>query len=177
MWLFQVCEDTTFPSVSIHTPTQGVTWRNDYGAGFKCFNPHTHAGCDHMRLSHHQTLTVSIHTPTQGVTCSHRQHHPYRQFQSTHPRRVWLIARVNSGEMILFQSTHPRRVWHILILKIVVVSSFNPHTHAGCDHLTQIFCVRQTSFNPHTHAGCDTTKNIYFKGYIVSIHTPTQGVT
>ena len=33
------------------------------------------------------------------------------------------------------------------------------------------------SFNPHTHAGCDYTGTRYFSVFIVSIHTPTQGVT
>ncbi len=32
-------------------------------------------------------------------------------------------------------------------------------------------------FNPHTHAGCDTTNLTQNNEIIVSIHTPTQGVT
>ena len=33
------------------------------------------------------------------------------------------------------------------------------------------------SFNPHTHEGCDTTVLILDSTTIVSIHTPTKGVT
>ena len=32
-------------------------------------------------------------------------------FQSTHPRRVWLIGFIKPHEIQRFQSTHPRRVW------------------------------------------------------------------
>ena len=33
------------------------------------------------------------------------------------------------------------------------------------------------SFNPHTHAGCDFEQDDVVPELIVSIHTPTQGVT
>ena len=33
------------------------------------------------------------------------------------------------------------------------------------------------SFNPHTHAGCDYDFSSYICSQLVSIHTPTQGVT
>ena len=59
--------------VSIHTPTQGVTFSGDGSALVVSFNPHTHAGCDKDRLS-----LVS----------------PFFMFQSTHPRRVWLCCRM-----------------------------------------------------------------------------------
>ena len=53
--------------VSIHTPTQGVTF-------VWCAS-----GCCHE---------VSIHTPTQGVTLLYTLGIVDRWFQSTHPRRV-----------------------------------------------------------------------------------------
>ena len=59
--------------VSIHTPIQGVT-----AAAFKAlpnsqsFNPHTHTGCDSLRI---KIMTEAL------------------KFQSTHPYRVWLIQR------------------------------------------------------------------------------------
>ena len=34
----------------------------------KCFNPHTHAGCDTDKTTNSIHTKVSIHTPTQGVT-------------------------------------------------------------------------------------------------------------
>ena len=57
------------------------------------------------------------------------------------------------------------------------IMSFNPHTHAGCDYLLLKYLYYCQSFNPHTHAGCDPTKLSNGANEIVSIHTPTQGVT
>ena len=55
--------------VSIHTPTQGVT-RKIPAKHHSCpgFNPHTHAGCDFKATIVDTQIDVSIHTPTQGVT-------------------------------------------------------------------------------------------------------------
>ena len=53
--------------VSIHTPTQGVTYHGPNGM---------------------QTGSVSIHTPTQGVTKYKICLRNMILFQSTHPRRV-----------------------------------------------------------------------------------------
>ena len=100
----------------------------------------------------------------------------------------------------MFQSTHPRRVWLVIIFSRFMFYSFNPHTHAGCDFWrtssselipvsihtpTQGVTIsphsrRPTgrSFNPHTHAGCDPgTGYLACRIPAVSIHTPTQGVT
>ena len=54
--------------VSIHTPTQGVTFLYICNVFRICFNPHTHAGCDLIEVIQPRPLCVSIHTPTQGVT-------------------------------------------------------------------------------------------------------------
>ena len=82
--------DQCYMSVSIHTPTQGVTSNPpslSYCNG--CFNPHTHAGCD----DNISVLSVLV------------------MFQSTHPRRVWLSWIFHCSSHHVFQSTHPRRVW------------------------------------------------------------------
>ena len=75
--------------VSIHTPTQGVTriiWISIY---LICFNPHTHAGCDRRTCNiGNSKAAVSIHTPTQGVTIVEWFTGVFDMFQSTHPRRV-----------------------------------------------------------------------------------------
>ena len=55
----------------------------------------------------------------------------------------------------VFQSTHPRRVWLT-----------RPTTN-----------IRTSSFNPHTHEGCDSKSSISCLIFWVSIHTPTKGVT
>ena len=54
---------------------------------------------------------------------------------------------------------------------------FNPHTHAGCDREAAKLLYKYDGFNPHTHAGCDKKANKGIQPQVVSIHTPTQGVT
>ena len=164
--------------VSIHTPTQGVTWLKiikHNGIMFQSTHPRrvwpsykivvvrpflfqsTHPRRVWLR---HITDTVSHH-----------------EFQSTHPRRVWLSTAKVSILLSEFQSTHPRRVWQRLHPPVVPEDGFNPHTHAGCDTRTldkiqhvQVSIHTPTQgvtlsfvisppvnarFNPHTHAGCD----------------------
>ena len=122
---------------------------------------------------------VSIHTPTQGVTLTSAGAWSYQSmFQSTHPRRVWPYNSTPSTSGVSFQSTHPRRVWRLIRPILILIVSFNPHTHAGCDLWTYYYLWLWCCFNPHTHAGCD----IDFRWCLVlsvhvSIHTPTQGVT
>ena len=79
-----------------------------------------------------------------------------KRFQSTHPRRVWLTVASALLVLTVFQSTHPRRVWPQWWANKRRASSFNPHTHEGCD-----FCCLPVRIS---HSA-------------VSIHTPTKGVT
>ena len=144
-----------YMGVSIHTPTQGVTHCRHFLNGhsrfqsthprrvwpyriFKTtckwsFNPHTHAGCDADDEPCEYFQEVSIHTPTQGVTSFICLMQPNCEFQSTHPRRVWLWDIAQHVFFGTFQSTHPRRVWLIEIITFQSLWCFNPHTHAGCD--------------------------------------------
>ena len=57
------------------------------------------------------------------------------RFQSTHPRRVWPDFEVPYKVHLEFQSTHPRRVWRHTHSTQEQITSFNPHTHEGCDAL------------------------------------------
>ena len=77
----------------------------------------------------------------------------------------------------MFQSTHPRRVWLMEYFHNTRVIGFNPHTHAGCDS----DCVHQRKFSTFqsTHPRrvwliLGLTDDMFL---CVSIHTPTQGVT
>ena len=56
-------------------------------------------------------------------------------------------------------------------------SSFNPHTHEGCDFSPGCTIAQGEGFNPHTHEGCDQSCEITTPVVSVSIHTPTKGVT
>ena len=129
----------SFP-VSIHTPTQGVTFLYICNVFRICFNPHTHAGCDnplprltrvHNRFNPHthagcdyckdnkcKIISVSIHTPTQGVTQA----------------EVW-------------------KVWH---------RSFNPHTHAGCDRRGYVsYLLEEVSIHTPTQGVTTINASIY----------------
>ena len=143
---------------------------------------------------------VSIHTPTKGVTylCQNSLRLGI-MFQSTHPRRVWLIVQsVSSNFRIVsihtptkgvtcivsaskadgkFQSTHPRRVWQEFFEVLFLRPCFNPHTHEGCDPQLDYAHIGIDSFNPHTHEGCDLPRVFFWHCPKVSIHTPTKGVT
>ncbi len=61
-------------TISIHTPTQGVTL--DWVTGRRdtlYFNPHSHAGSDENIATEDDVRTISIHTPTQGVTTGNQK--------------------------------------------------------------------------------------------------------
>ena len=98
-----------------------------------------------------------------------------------------------------FQSTHPRRVWLLIYLLWV---PWNVSIHTPTQGVTDetgkwdyslkvsihtptqgVTCHSRSGrqagerFNPHTHAGCDLTHHHHSNHYYVSIHTPTQGVT
>ena len=101
-------------------------------------------------------VIVSIHTPTQGVT--------YLSFPS-----------FQNG---VFQSTHPRRVWRCYSILQCVRQSFNPHTHAGCDMMWCGRMIYRAEFqSTHPRRVWQGDLNEKFAERVVSIHTPTQGVT
>ena len=61
---------------------------------------------------------------------------------------------------------------------IIMDSSFNPHTHAGCDHGRAGGGVLPGMVSIHTPTqGVTISAQAFNKAAIVSIHTPTQGVT
>ena len=121
-----------------------------------CFNPHTHAGCDEEVKNANKVDRVSIHTPTQGVTIPPS---PYCR-------------------EILFQSTHPRRVWLLPVIAVTLIKGFNPHTHAGCDKSDVHQSIIPIMFQSTHPRRVWLLLMVYTIGKRkVSIHTPTQGVT
>ena len=155
VWLLSMLR-FTYKDVSIHTPTQGVTM--EYFLQYARYRfQSTHPRRVWLLSSSLKSATknVSIHTPTQGVTHLRLPQRLIPMFQSTHPRRVWQKWNALLLKVRLFQSTHPRRVWHRGWHEQIPMLCFNPHTHAGCDRM-------------------EILENVLS---IVSIHTPTQGVT
>ena len=76
-------------TVSIHTPTQGVTHNKLSDKQAREVSIHTPTqGVTNEVVNTNLDTQVSIHTPTQGVTASMAQARASMMFQSTHPRRV-----------------------------------------------------------------------------------------
>ena len=121
------------------------------------------------------------------------------KFQSTHLHEVWQLSQSFGNFMLTFQSTHLHEVWRAEVITSVSLRCFNPHTYMRCDggsiwklsdcecfnpH-TYMRCDRMPSFrwhlhicfNPHTYMRCDVKGACIFHQRLVSIHTPTWGVT
>ena len=120
------------------------------------FNPHTHEGCDYAFILISILYYVSIHTPTKGVT-----QYPLRNRQATKVSIHTPTKGVTASSSVFTPN----------------LASFNPHTHEGCDPWTVAACANVCCFNPHTHEGCDCKDVLGQLHDIVSIHTPTKGVT
>ena len=82
-------EMTNFSLVSIHTPTQGVTYSINSVHHIHGVSIHTPTqGVTTSEALGCFQICVSIHTPTQGVTAFAALYAERAEFQSTHPRRV-----------------------------------------------------------------------------------------
>ena len=123
---------------------------------YKCFNPRTHTGCDYRNAIENGASEVSIHAPTRGATIFDlRKFISVQTFQSTHPHGVRHTVTFGGNEEILFQSTHPHGVRRTYTAVLVILSSFNPRTHTGCDSSGYNSYNPRSCFNPRTHTGCD----------------------
>ena len=144
-------------SVSIHTPTWGVTLMFTLESSKAiCFNPHTYMRCDLEKRREMRYYGVSIHTPTWGVTLF-----------------VWQL-----GFLRLSFNPHTyMRCDTASWLMSYHHSSFNPHTYMRCDAITRSNRKVRYCFNPHTYMRCDNLLRTKLKDLEVSIHTPTWGVT
>ena len=180
MW--QLANDADFVSqiVSIHTPTKGVTFcAFSKSLALFCFNPHTHEGCDrnHNGLKHFKK-GFNPHTHEGCDLWIFLKLAVVLQFQSTHPRRVWLPSTYSktthfvvsihtptkgvtvlslSWIMLMLVSIHTptKGVTSLPMSFLIVPLGFNPHTHEGCDTTVTMVLSVLVCFNPHTHEGCD----------------------
>ena len=99
------------------------------------------------------------------------------KFQSTHLHEVWLFIFWELEDLVPFQSTHLHEVWQNLNDNAFYRNQFqSTHLHEVWPSLTSITSIT-TSFNPHTYMRCDFGKNEIGFARLVSIHTPTWGVT
>ena len=169
-----------YASISIHTPTRGVTmvtWLKIVMKNY--FNPHSHKGSDLILgirpstcrkfqstlpqgewripgMMIHYCRLISIHTPTRGVTSLKLKYCWQKLFQSTLPQGEW---RYNVKILIhgmLFQSTLPQGEWHFC---------YQGQTWHG-----------RISIHTPTR-GVTISPSELLQKYRISIHTPTRGVT
>ena len=111
MWLVQLSSLCAALRFNPHTHEGCDRWVHVLNPGERSFNPHTHEGCDAAYFKALGWTVVSIHTPTKDVTPISLLHTQLVQFQSTHPRRMWLLFLASLTHSMEFQSTHPRRMW------------------------------------------------------------------
>ena len=167
-----------YARVSIHTPTWGVTKMIKTIADDGSVSIHTPTwGVTSEELSFPYPVYVSIHTPTWGVTSLIKSWLPTKSFQSTHLHEVWLCYNFYNLRSFVFQSTHLHEVWLLIFLIVFIIISFNPHTYMRCDRGRSITTRWCRSFNPHTYMRCDEIITKIHRLFLVSIHTPTWGVT
>ena len=121
-------------------------------------------------------------------------------FQSTHLHEVWRWKQCTRQESISFQSTHLHEVWQEALNALLLEEKFqSTHLHEvwllnlffkylvpmfQSTHLHEVWPIEyifsrwQLSFNPHTYMRCDVCPfSVTHQCLIVSIHTPTWGVT
>ena len=123
-------------SVSIHTPTWGVTrsFYYDYERTF-----------------------VSIHTPTWGVTFVNLFTPACLSvFQSTHLHEVWLFAVIPKAITDSFNPHTYMRCDCMWSTWNTVLACFNPHTYMRCDLSMNVLSTLYRGFNPHTYMRCDS---------------------
>ena len=144
--------------VSIHTPTQGVTSFHVPPQLDKHVSIHTPTqGVTFASWAKTAPNKVSIHTPTQGVTTG-----------------IWLSCHCYGRVSIHTPTQGVTATWW---LTWAAASSFNPHTHAGCDLLVQPSSIKRWLFqSTHPRRVWHGKREKAVKP-LVSIHTPTQGVT
>ena len=144
-------------SVSIHTPTWGVTiFCNLLLLHLPRFNPHTYMRCD---ISHALAFPHTI------------------MFQSTHLHEVWRLRALCESIHWCFNPHTYMRCDTVSLMTEVLIHCFNPHTYMRCD-LSNITSKSFPWVSIHTPTWGVTSHVIFaLSSFSVSIHTPTWGVT
>ena len=109
-------------SVSIHTPTWGVTFVDENNVVYGMFQ------------------STHLHEVWLG---GYQQKWTMYMFQSTHLHEVWLQELHKHRQTSGFQSTHLHEVWLTDYNSKVLIPSFNPHTYMRCDYEVYLYTRRQ----------------------------------
>ena len=167
-----------FSSVSIHTPTWGVTsgfWKRDKRRWVSIHTPTWGVTiCDNIFFLFEQ---VSIHTPTWGVTAKTVSYENFL-IVSIHTPTWGVTQGANAlGQRPSFNPHTYMRCDPDKPRKGKEPYSFNPHTYMRCDFMPPGLGKLLWCFNPHTYMRCDMHTWHNANATKVSIHTPTWGVT
>ena len=164
------------------------------------FNPHTYMRCDKHYANLPTYNKVSIHTPTWGVTVVITTGVDPVSFNPHTYMRCDRISNRCELSHSKFQSTHLHEVWPCMYRWKIQIRGFNPHTYMRCDgheamvlmvvplfqstHLhevwlsTNFFSCRFSMFqSTHLHEVWRPWGDGLDGSSLVSIHTPTWGVT
>ena len=142
------------------------------------FNPHSHKGSDNSYLDKDCACSISIHTPTKGVTTEQITLSFSSAFQSTLPQREWLPQGMDLWIFLTISIHTPTKgVTAVRTLHRLLYFYFNPHSHKGSDNTARARSSLPCDFNPHSHKGSDVSWLLIILCKIISIHTPTKGVT
>ena len=98
-------------------------------------------------------------------------------FQSTLPQGEWQIALIAVRTGSIFQSTLPQREWLRGWVIILFLCDFNPHSHKGSDR-KEAAKEHELLISIHTPTrGVTSPSKFFYSIFVISIHTPTRGVT
>ena len=133
--------------------------------------------CDCFCRTFWDNFVVSIHTPTWGVTETVSAFYFYVSVSIHTPTWGVTISIMWTLVCILFQSTHLHEVWLLGRIELVRFLCFNPHTYMRCDRSKRSkSSSRMVSIHTPTW-GVTVTVSAFHFHVSVSIHTPTWGVT
>ena len=142
------------------------------------FNPHTYMRCDTAAGVTITQAKVSIHTPTWGVTLQLRSRGAAHHVSIHTP--TWGVTTCPSSVVLITRSFNPHT--YMRCDRLMLFVDFNPvkfqstHLHEVWRRIRGRYTV-PASFNPHTYMRCDCWRDGSCSGNLVSIHTPTWGVT
>ena len=157
-----------------------------------------HSNCIHALYFPCQCFCAR--TPTKGVTLPSWAYSVTSVFQSTLPRREWLTEQLFFRSCSSDFNPHSHEgsdLFLITVFTVIFIISihtptkgvtfprqfnlvtfyFNPHSHEGSDRFLFFTCFIASYFNPHSHEGSDTFPTTSGWQLLISIHTPTKGVT
>ena len=143
-------------------------------------NPHSHKGSDQVKRHISKTLSYFNPHSHKGSDLSYQAWYSSALHFNPHSHKGSDYLSFNNFPIISeFQSTFPQREWLSTIpIAADITANFNPHSHEGSDFLAMTTSKSYPLFQstlPRREWLDKITNRILAD--IISIHTPTKGVT